>query len=96
MAERLTERRESPERAGMRGSSSRVRGSLRADRREEYARMYVWMIKAPTRATCRSRPRRRGMDRLYIYRNIPAWDCMRVPRLTDEERRRSKILFMGS
>jgi len=67
--------------------------------REEYARMYVWMIER-TYESYLSDPTTYGgpwgMDSdFHIYRNIPAWDCVEeCPAVTDEERLAvTKILF---
>ncbi|NLO06085.1 MAG: hypothetical protein GX131_09700, partial [candidate division WS1 bacterium] len=90
------------ERAGTRGLFSMAEGQgLRyaLTGREEYARMYVWMIKR-TYEWYLSSPGTYGgpwgMDSdFHISRNIPAWDNVEeCPAVTDEERWEvTKILF---
>ncbi|MBD3293414.1 MAG: hypothetical protein GF393_10855, partial [Armatimonadia bacterium] len=89
-------------RAGTRGlfSRSEDQGLYYAlTGREEYARMYVWMIKR-TYESYLSDPDTYGgpwgMDSdFHIYRNIPVWDSVEeCPSVTDEERMDvTKILF---
>ncbi|MFO8081099.1 MAG: PQQ-binding-like beta-propeller repeat protein [Armatimonadota bacterium] len=89
-------------RAGTRGLFSRAQTQGRnyaLTGREEYARMYVWMIKR-TYENYLSDPDTYGgpwgMDSdFHIYHNIPAWDAVEEsPVVTDEERLEiTKILF---
>ncbi|MGI5817597.1 MAG: FG-GAP-like repeat-containing protein [Armatimonadota bacterium] len=89
-------------RAGTRGLFSRAETqglNYALTGREEYARMYVWMIKR-TYESYLSNPTTYGgpwgMDSdFHIYRNIPAWDAVEeCPALSDEERLEvTKILF---
>jgi outer membrane protein assembly factor BamB len=89
-------------RAGTRGLFSRAQSqglSYALTGREEYARMYVWMIKR-TYESYLSNPTTYGgpwgMDSdFHIYHNIPGWDSVEeCPAVTDEERLAvTKILF---
>jgi len=89
-------------RAGTRGLFSFAQGQgqdYALTGREEYARMYVWMIKR-TYESYLSEPTTYGgpwgMDSdFHIYHNIPAWDSVEeCPAVTNEERLAvTKILF---